>query len=266
MADMAMIDALYLISKNSAVTQVSDCVPFSQDLVPLMKSSGITGAVLAPRDCARCHHQWDCADRRTHETMAATSQDPKLLRGLATYDPLSIGESLRWIDAAVTAGKLAGAYAQAEYCVSGLDAPRMYPLYGLCAKLRAPVVVDFSSRERWVHHRPQVEVVAADFPELNILLAAPPRTDSLSIFELLRRFSAISFLLCPDELHCDAALCEYVESGRERVLFRSSPEGWPAAVEATQGLPLSPAAKRAYLFENAARLFNFPAETWSVGA
>ncbi len=106
------------------------------------------------------------------------AQNPRQLRGLASYDPLRIGESLRWIDEAVSEGELAGAYVQAECCVSGLDAPRMYPLYGLCAKLRAPVVLDFDSRERWVHHRPQVEVVAADFPELDILLAPPPRSEN----------------------------------------------------------------------------------------
>ena len=43
-------------------------------------------------------------------------------------------------------------------------------------------------------------------------------------------------------------LCEYVElEGRERALFRSSPDGWAAAVEAARTLPLGVAARRAYL-------------------
>ncbi len=81
--------------------------------------------------------------------------------------------------------------------MAGLDAPRMYPLYGLCAKLRAPVIIDISSQERWTYHRPQVEVVAADFPELDILLATPPGTDTESIIPLMQHFQRISFLLGP---------------------------------------------------------------------
>jgi predicted TIM-barrel fold metal-dependent hydrolase len=192
----------------------------------------------------------------------AVAKNPRQLRGLACYDPLRIGESLRWIDKAITGGGTIGAYAQTECCISGLDAPRMYPLYGLCAMLRAPVVFDITSREDWTHHRPQVELVAADFPELDILLATPPGTDSAGIIELMRHFPRISFLLCPVELQADAVLCDYVElEGRDHALFRSSPEGWPADVEAAGTLPLGAAARRAYLFENATRLFHFPAES-----
>jgi predicted TIM-barrel fold metal-dependent hydrolase len=255
----AIIDALFCINRSTAVAKISDCAPFNQDLTPQMQSSGIAGAVLAPCNCSQCQHQWNCADRRTHEILGAVAQNRDRLRGLASYDPLRIGESLRWVDESVTEGGLVGAYAQAECCVSGLDAPRMYPLYGLCAKLRAPIIFDFTSRERWVHHRPQVEVVAADFPDLNILLATPPRTDTASIVRLTQRFPYISFLLCPQELQADPALCEYVElHGREHALFRSSSKGWDAAVEAALKIPLGPAARRAYLAENATRFFNFP--------
>ena len=34
------------------VRQISDCIPFSQDLTPLMNSSGIAGAILAMSNCA----------------------------------------------------------------------------------------------------------------------------------------------------------------------------------------------------------------------
>ena len=77
----------------------------------------------------------------------------------------------------------------------------------------------------------------------------------------MQHFPHISFLLCPQELHTDAVLCEYVElEGRERALFRSSSDGWAPAVEAALTLPLGAAARRAYLGENAMRLFNFPVE------
>jgi predicted TIM-barrel fold metal-dependent hydrolase len=190
--------------------------------------------------------------------MSAVARNPKRLRGLASYDPLRIGESLRWIDEAVAEGGLAGGYAQAECCVSGLDAPRMYPLYGVCAKLNLPIVLDFVSRDRWLHHRPQVEVVAADFPELDILLASPPQADTASIIRLMQRFPRISFLLCPEELRSDTALREYVESeARDRAIFRSSAAGWPASVESALALRLTPVAQRAYFSENAERMFNF---------
>jgi predicted TIM-barrel fold metal-dependent hydrolase len=223
-----------------------------------MKTSGIAGAVLAPSNCAECQHQWNCEDRRTHEIVGAVAQNPEQLRGLATYDSLRIGESLRWIDDAVTRNGLTGAYVQAEGCASGLDAPRMYPLYGLCAKLRAPLVIHFSTHERWLLNRPHVEVLAADFPDLDILLATPPRTNTASILSLMKRFPRISFLICPQELRSDPALCEYIElQGRNQALFRSTAEGWPQAVEMAKTLPLGPTALSAYLFENAAKLFNF---------
>jgi predicted TIM-barrel fold metal-dependent hydrolase len=260
MAIATIIDALFCIPKSTKVTQISDCVPFSENLFPQMNSGGITGAVLAPCNCAQCQHQWNCADRMTHELVSAVARDRTHLRGLASYDPLRIGDSLRWIDEGVTDGGLVGAYMQAECCAGGLDAPRMYPMYGTCAKLRLPAVLDFTSNERWVQHRPQVEVVAADFPELDILLATPPNTDTASILLLMKRYPRISFLLCPEELQADTVLCEYVEmTGRERVLFRSSANGWPVAVETALQLRLGPAARCAYLFENAARLFRFSA-------
>jgi len=226
-----------------------------------MISSGISGAVLAPCNCAGCQHHWNCADRMTHEIVDSVAKNSKLLRGLASYDSLRIGDSLRWIDEGATSGGLVGAYALAESCSSGLDAPRMYPLYGMCAKMRSPVVLEFTSRERWLHYRPQVEVVAADFPELDILLATPPFINTASILLLLQRFPHISFALRPEELQADAALCEYVElKGRERALFRSSSKGWRASGKAAMALPLGPAAQRAYLSENAMRLFRFPVE------
>jgi predicted TIM-barrel fold metal-dependent hydrolase len=266
MAHAAIIDALFSIPRSGGTMQISDCVPFSRDLAPLMQTSGIAGAVLASANCVECPHQWNCADRITYEILDVVTQSPQRLRGLGAYDPLRIGESLRWIDEAVIAGGLVGAYVPAECCVSGLGASRMYPLYGLCAKLRCPVVIDITSRDiasrdQWSHHSPQVEVVAADFPELDILLATPARTGAAYILPLIERFPRISLLLCPQELQSDAVLCEYAElQGRERTLFRSSSEGWQAAVEAALGLPLSPAARRAYLSENATRLFSFPVD------
>jgi predicted TIM-barrel fold metal-dependent hydrolase len=267
MAYTAIIDAFFCIPKKGGIAQISDCVPFTEDLAPRMHASGIAGAVLAHGCCAECQHQWNCADRRTHEIVNAVARDPKQLRGLAAYDPLRIGESMRWIVEAVNESGLAGAYAQAECCVSGLDAPRMYPLYGLCAMLRSPVVLEFANRQRWAHHRPQIEVVAADFPELDILLALPPRIDTASILRLMQRFPRVSFLLYPEELQADQVLREYVElHGRERALFRSSASGWPSSVAVAQGLALSPAARRAYLSENATRLFNFPVAAPSLNA
>jgi hypothetical protein len=63
MADLTIIDALFAIPQRANITQLSDCVPFSQDLAPLMNSSGIAGAILAPCNCNHCQHQWNCADR-----------------------------------------------------------------------------------------------------------------------------------------------------------------------------------------------------------
>jgi Amidohydrolase len=262
-----IIDALYAVPRTGTAQQISDCIPFDQDLGAKMNSEGIAGAVLAPCNCSQCQHQWNCADRRTHEVRSTVARNPKQLRGLGCYDQLRIGESLRWLDEAVSQGKLAGAYAQAECCVSGLDSARMYPLYGLCAKLRSPMVIEIANHHGWLHHRPQVEVVAADFPELEIVLSPPPNTNSSSILRLMERFPRISFLLCPEALHNDPLLREHIElQGRERAMFRSSSNGWPASVETARSLALGPAARLAYFFENCSRLFSFPAGMMSQQA
>jgi predicted TIM-barrel fold metal-dependent hydrolase len=265
MTHAAIIDALYSIPQKGPVVQISDCIPFLEDLTPRMKTSGIAGAVLVHGNCMHCQYQWNCADRKTHEIANLVARHPRQLRGLAAYDPLRIGESLRWIDEAVSKGELAGAYVQAECCVSGLDVPRMYPLYGMCAKLRAPVVVDFGSRDRWVYHRPQLEVVAADFPELDLLLATPPQSESTVMVQMMKHFPRVSFLLGALELQQSEALCEYLElQGRDRALFRSASEEWPMAVQVAQGVPLSPGARRAYLGGNAAKMFGFAIEASSL--
>jgi predicted TIM-barrel fold metal-dependent hydrolase len=255
MAEMRIIDALYGFPKaTSAVAQLGDCIPFTQDLAPLMSVAGIAGAVMAPRSCAVCHHQWNCADRRTSEVIGAMLRNPALVRGLASYDSLRIGESLRWIEDSISKG-LSGAYAAAECCAAGLHAPRMYPLYGVCAMLRVPVVLDFASREGWLHHRGEVEVLAADFPELEVVLAPPPRTETNSIVRLMQRFQHISIVLCPQELQ-DSQLCEFMEQhARERFMFCSTAKGWESSVNAALAVPLGAAARRAYLGENADRIF-----------
>jgi hypothetical protein len=258
MAVLDVIDALYCIPKNVTVAQPGNCVPYTQDLAPAMSTHGVSAAVVAPCLCHLCPHQWSCADQRTEEVRQIVRRNPGHLRGLASYDPLRIGESLRWIDDAIADGSICGAYAQAECCVSGLQAPRMYPLYGACDKFRVPLVVDFSSRERWLRHRPQVEVVAADFPALHIVLAPPPGTEAISILRMMERFPHLMLLLSPRDL-ADLALCEFVElAGRERTAFRAHPQEWAVSVPAAQQVPLSPAARKAYLFENAARIFKVP--------
>lgn len=258
MTQQAIIDALFCLPKPARVIQPSDCVPFNQDITPQVRAQGFDAAVLAPCHCAHCQHQWNCADRRNDEISGVVARNRRRLRGLASYDSLRIGDSLRWIDEAIGAAELSGVFAQAEACVSGVDAARMYPLYGMCAKLRAPVVLEFSTRERWLHHRPQVEVVAADFPQVDILLATPPRTDAAGIFHFLQRFPRVSFVLSPQELQQEPALCDSLEQdGRERFFFRAAPMNTRAAVEMAQSLPLSPEARHSYLFENAAKLFRF---------
>jgi hypothetical protein len=267
MAHTAIIDALFSLPPKGPITQITDCMPFLEDLTPRMRASGVAGAVVSHGDCSQCQYQWTCADRKTHEIAHLVARHPRQLRGLAAYDPLRIGESMRWIDDAVSQGNLSGCYVRAECSVTGLDTPRMYPLYGLCAKLRAPLVVEFTNQQRWEYHRPQVEVVAADFPELDILLAPPPHSNIVPILALMQCFPRISFLLGPRELQQSAALCEYLEMrGREQALFRSAGEEWAKAVPAARAVPLGAGARRAYLGENASRIFGFGRAVASLSA
>ena len=260
MSQEAVIDALFCLPKKNRVAQPSDCVPYNEDLAPALQANGLQGVVIGPGQCLHCQHQWSCTDRRNQDVVQTVGRNRRQLCGLASYDSFRIGESLRWIDEAVGSGQLAGAYVLAESCVAGLDAARMYPLYGICAKLNAPVVLDFSSRERWLHHRTQVEVIAADFPQQPLLLSTPLGTDSGDLLRLMQRYPCVGVLLTPSELQNSAALCEYLDGvGRERVLFRAAPGAWGASVAMAHKIPLAEGARRGYLYENAARLFQFPA-------
>jgi len=89
MANAVIIDALFAIPRKPSVTQLADCIPFSQDLAPLMSTSGITGAILAPCDCSHCQHQWNCADRRTDEIVSAVA-GTFLLRSAAHWRELTL--------------------------------------------------------------------------------------------------------------------------------------------------------------------------------
>ena len=63
-ANPVIIDALFCIPKSGMVRQISDCIPFSQDLTPRMNSSGIAGAILAT---ATAHHASTSGTARTGE-------------------------------------------------------------------------------------------------------------------------------------------------------------------------------------------------------
>jgi len=47
MATATIIDALFCLPKNTKVLRIADCVPFNQDLSPLMKAGG------SPERCLR---------------------------------------------------------------------------------------------------------------------------------------------------------------------------------------------------------------------
>lgn len=262
----AVIDALFCLPKKNRVAQPSDCLPFSEDLAPSMLESGVGGVLIGPGQCLHCQHQWSCTGRRNQEVLGSVERNRVLFRGLASYDSFRIGESLRWIHDTVDSGEMVGAYVLAESCVAGLDAARMYPLYGICAMLSVPVVLDFSSRERWLNHRTQVEVIAADFPQQDILLAAPHGCDATGLLRLMQRYPQVGILLPAQDLADSPALGEYLEGpGRERILFRAAPFAWPQAVSLARSLPLSDAAKHSYLVENAARIFRFSGSEEAAG-
>lgn len=254
----AVIDALFCLPRKNRVVQPVECPPFQEELLLSMLAGGMAGAVLGPSQCLHCQHQWSCVERRNQDVAGIVARSPIHLRGLGAYDSFRIGESLRWLDEQIGAGKLAGAYVLAESSIAGLDAARMYPLYGICAMLHVPVVLDFSSRERWLHQRSQVEVVAADFPQQDILLASPPGTAATDLLRLMQRYPRVGILLSPQDLQNAPVLCEYLEGlGRERMYFRGAPAVWQAAVAVAHKLPLTDGAKRSYLTENAARMFRF---------
>jgi len=258
MKHTAVIDALYSIPLKGPVVHISDCVPFHEDLTPRMQECGLTGAVLAHGNCRKCQFEWECADRMTHEIADLTVQHPGQLRGLAAYDPLRIGESMGWIDNLVRKGRLAGAYMHSEACIRGVDSARMYPLYGMCAMLGVPVVVEFFEDDCWKYQRQQLELVAADFPDLELAVAPPRESKKSSVVPMMRRFPHLSFLLAPADLQGSRTLCRYLDSeGSSRALFRSAGEEWSSAVAAALNVPLGPAARSAYLAGNAGRLFGF---------
>jgi predicted TIM-barrel fold metal-dependent hydrolase len=268
MTHASIIDSLYSLPKKGPVVQLSDCVPFQEDLTPRMQQCGLAGIVLAHGNCRQCQYEWECADRMTNEISNLVAQHPDKLRGLAAYDPLRIGESMGWLDKLVRKGQIAGAYMHSEACIRGVDSARMYPLYGMCAMLRVPVVVEFVEEDCWKHQRSQLELVASDFPDLDLAVVPPRKSNKSCIIPMMKRFPRLSFLLGPQDLQESRPLRDYIDSeAGDRVLFRSAGEDWSSAVVMAQSLRLGPAALRAYLGENAERLFGFsPSKAESLSA
>jgi hypothetical protein len=120
-------------------------------------------------------------------------------------------------------------------------------------------VIEFFEDDCWKYQRSQLELVAADFPDLELAVAPPRESNKSCIVPMMKRFPHLSFLLAPRDLQGNRTLCKYLDSqqGRGRAMFRSGGEEWSSAVAMAQAVPLGPAARSAYLAQNAARLFGF---------
>ena len=111
----------------------------------------------------------DMTDRITD----LTRRYPGRVHGLADYDPLDIGASLKKLRTDVTERGYVGVYLHVYGYDIGLDHRKMYPLYALCQELGVPVsmqtghVLEAMPSE---HGRPiQLDRIACDFPELTII-------------------------------------------------------------------------------------------------
>lgn len=202
------------------------------------------------------------------EVLRVVREFPGRFAGIAAVDPVDRRAAQAEIERALHAGFRAvnfepGSYAQ-PMCA---DDRRLYPLYGTCEDLGAPVVImaggsagpDLGYTEP-VH----VDRVAADFPALRIVVSHGGWPWVHQMLHVAYRRPNV--YLSPDQYLANmAGMDEYVRAAdtflAERFLYGSSYPFLPvdACLEWFRRLPIRPAAMQRALYGNAAELLGLAA-------
>jgi len=187
---------------------------------------------------------------------------PGRIYGLADYDPMHIGQSLRKVRRDVTERGFKGVYVHIYGYDVPLDHRSMYPLYALCEELGVPVAMQVGHVLEAMpseHGRPiQLDRIACDFPELTIV-------GTHTGWPWVEEMIAVASKWPNVYLNVSAWLPQYfspalvqflrTRTGADKVLFGSNGLSWQRYREGFAKLELREETLRKVLYDNPRRVY-----------
>ncbi len=236
----------------------------AKTLVRDMDRSAIGHVLLSPCRRWRCADHWQPDGISLAEVTKLEHEQPSRFSVLASYNPYAIPESLARIDSAVRAGAR-GVFLQTEGSDVRLADTRMYPLYARCRQLGIPLVVQVGVSMSNIARVDELSIVAGDSPELRVIAGICGPIDLSAVIKLCDHAPNVSFafdgaLVCPG----DVTLFRNSAIARDRAMFGSNGCRWVDLIEGFARLELSFDAMRAFLCDNASRIFRIDTTVGSV--
>jgi uncharacterized protein len=170
------IDVMYFpparSTSSSAVSETRCHEPVSS-AVALKKECGLDRVFVT--DCKRwsCDQRIYCGDVHLDDVLRYTLPYPEHFVGIAGYNPFDIGSSTHQAELAIKHHGFRGLYVHPGSFGISLNDRRMYPLYVKTLEWGVPVILDLRLIANETHRvrASEMEQVAADFPELNLVVA-----------------------------------------------------------------------------------------------
>ncbi len=260
MASVPVIDCLFSPESQGKLA-LPRCATPDPALLRAMDRAGVMHLLLAPCRHWQCERHWICGEIQIDEIVQYTASAPMHFSGLAGYNPYAIQESLDRIDQAIKDFAFRGVHVLTEGGDVPLDDKRMYPLYGKCAQLGIPVVIQVGVSMASIAKPADLVPVARDFPELVVVAGICGSIDLSATLQVIEHFPNVYFAfdgLVPDPHDVSAFL--HSPLAAERAMFGSNGLPWLDLIEGIARLEMPEDRLRAFLWENASRVFQIEAK------
>ncbi len=185
------------------------------------------------------------------------------LIGFAGIDPTTGPAAVQELRRAIEVLGLRGVAIDPELSETMPDAPAMYPIYEAAMALNVPVVITVGPFIGAYGDPRPVYNVASRMPELTIVCSHGLYPRVTEFIELALRWPNVYLELSLYQFlpGVEPIIAAAETILRNKVVYASAyPIGPLNAAKRTQALPLSPAARNALMYENAARILGVPAK------
>lgn len=228
------------------------------ELIAAMDSAGIKTILATDLLAWSYPRQTRFALDMTERIAELSRKYPGRVYGLASYDPMNIGASLRKLEKDVRERNFVGVYIHIYGYDIGLDSRKMYPLYAKCQELNIPVsmqtghVLEAMPSE---HGRPmQLDRIACDFPDLKIIgthTGWPWVNEMLAVATKWPNVYINISAWLPK--YIDPALLRFMGSrtGSQKVMFGSNGLDWSRYLQQLSALDIREERLQAILHGNA---------------
>lgn len=254
------IDVLYspvFLTGSSDILATPGCVERPEALLRRMDANRVSQVLLAACKQWGCERHWQCSEVQTDDITQYVQMNKERFAGMASYNPYSITESLLRVRRAIQLLDIRGVYVQTEGSPIALSDRRMYPLYSRCVELGAPVLLQVGERPGLAHPS-ELNIVAMDFPELEIVAGWTGPLDFEIIAALAAKSASVFFAFSASEPAQDARTAELLRSPiGQRCMWGSNGLPWRELLDHVCQLGLSEPMLNSFLHDVAARMFKF---------